>query len=69
VTKVEELNKALLLSELSYTDSVEEVRAGLEKLHQDEQNVNKPQWELLYCDTESRPNEPSHFLAIQKNAP
>lgn len=69
VTKVEELNEALLLSELSYADSVDEVRAGLEKLHRDKENVNKPQWELLYCDTESRPNEPSHFLAIQKNAP
>ena len=71
VTKVEELNEALLLSELSYADGVEEVRAGLETLHcrgREKDNVNKPQWELLFCDTESRPNEPSHFLAIQKNA-
>ena len=71
VTKVEELNEALLLSELSYADGVEEVRAGLETLHrrgEEKENANKPQWELLFCDTESRPNEPSHFLAIQKNA-
>jgi hypothetical protein len=71
VTKVEELNEALLLSELSYADGVEEVRAGLETLRRrgrEKDNSNKPQWELLFCDTESRPNEPSHFLAIQKNA-
>ncbi|KAL3791048.1 hypothetical protein ACHAW5_002825 [Stephanodiscus triporus] len=73
VAKVEELNEALLLSELSYADGVEEVRAGLEALHRGGRggeggNINKPQWELLFCDTESRPGEPSHFLAIQKNA-
>jgi hypothetical protein len=73
VAKVEELNEALLLSELSYADGVEEVRAGLEALHRGGReekgnSINKPQWELLFCDTESRPSEPSHFLAIQKNA-
>jgi len=62
---VEELNEALILSELSYADSVEEIRGGLEQLYS---KKDKPQWELLFCDTESRPNEPSHFLAIQKNA-
>ena len=87
VMKVNELNEALILSELSYADSVEEVREGLEKLYDDNwcdeeggvkskkkgksktsSRGNKAQWELLFCDTQSRPNEPSHFLAIQKNA-
>lgn len=82
-----ELNEALILSELSYADSVEEVREGLERLYDDDwsdvegsvkskkkgesktsSRGNKAQWELLFCDTQSRPNEPSHFLAIQKNA-
>ena len=81
VEKVEELNEALLLSELSYADSVEEVREGLESISGNKsddkgsfiaerfrKSSNKPQWELLFCDIESRPNEPSHFLAVQKNA-
>ncbi|EED89758.1 predicted protein [Thalassiosira pseudonana CCMP1335] len=79
VDKVEELNEALILSELSYADSVEEVREGLERMSSAgsgdkgsrfkiKSNKDKPQWELLFCDTESRPNQPSHFLAIQKNA-
>jgi hypothetical protein len=76
VAKVEELNEALILSELSYADSVDDIRTGLEKLYHGEKATederqkvrNKPQWELLFCDLESRPNQPSHFLAIQKNA-
>jgi len=72
VSKVEELNEALLLSELSYADNVDEIRNGLHRLYNNSNNekkkMNKPQWELLFCDTESRPNQPSHFLAIQKNA-
>jgi len=72
VDKVEELNEALLLSELSYADGVDEIRNGLHRLYNNstngKKNMNKPQWELLFCDTESRPNQPSHFLAIQKNA-
>lgn len=76
VVKVEELNEALELCELSYADSVDDIRTGLEKIYHCEQSTedgrkrkrNKPHWELLFCDTESRPNEPSHFLAIQKNS-
>ena len=74
---MEELNEALILSELSYADSVEEVREGLERMSNAgssdkgsrfkiKSNKDKPQWELLFCDTESRPNQPSHFLAIQR---
>ncbi|KAL9179224.1 hypothetical protein ACHAXT_008514 [Thalassiosira profunda] len=66
VSKVEELNEALILSELSYSDNVDQIREGLENMY-DGKN-NKPQWELLFCDLESEPNQPSHFLAIQKNA-
>ncbi len=76
VAKVEELNNALILSELSYADSVDDIRTGLEKLYHGEEATederqtirNMPQWELLFCDLESRPNQPGHFLAIQKNA-
>ena len=69
------MNAALILSELSYADSVEDIREGLDQLYNNSnindkhsKNNNKPQWELLFCDTNSRPNQPSHFLAIQKNA-
>ena len=70
VLKVEEVNEALILSELSYADSVEEIREGLDQLYnnsknysgKNKKNSNKPQWELLFCDTNSRPNQPSHFL-------
>ncbi len=77
VERVEELNEALILSELSYADSVEEVREGLNALYRggssstsssSSSNSSKPHWELLFCDTQSRPNQPSHFLAIQKNS-
>jgi len=77
VERVEELNEALILSELSYADSVEEVREGLNALYRDGSsssssfslsNSSRPHWELLFCDTQSRPNQPSHFLAIQKNS-
>lgn len=70
---VAELNEALILSELSYADSVEQVKDGLKVLNgtatkDSDKNSDKPEWELLFCDTESRPNKPSHFLAMQKNA-
>ena len=75
VMKVNELNEALILSELSYADSVEDVRVGLGQLYNksdrsksSKDKMDKPQWELLFCDTQSKPNQPSHFLAIQKNA-
>lgn len=75
VMKVNELNEALILSELSYADSVEDVRVGLGQLYNEsdrskssKEKMDKPQWELLFCDTQSKPNQPSHFLAIQKNA-
>ena len=75
VMKVNELNEALILSELSYADSVEDVRMGLGQLYNEsdrskssKEKMDKPQWELLFCDTQSKPNQPSHFLAIQKNA-
>ncbi len=65
MTKVEELNEALLLSKLSYADGVEKLQSRLEMLHchgWEKENANKPQWELLLCDAKSRPNEPSHLL-------
>ncbi|EJK68748.1 hypothetical protein THAOC_10046, partial [Thalassiosira oceanica] len=70
---VAELNEALVLSELSYADTVEQVKDGLEVLsgtanEESDGKGDKPEWELLFCDTESRPNKPSHFLAMQKNA-
>ena len=70
---VAELNEALILSELSYADTVEQVKDGLEVLsdtanRDGDKKSDKPEWELLFCDTESRPNKPSHFLAMQKNA-
>jgi len=54
VQDVHELNEALKLAELSYADSIEEIRDGLTS------------HELIYCQMESMPGKPSHFLAVKR---
>ena len=56
---VEELHNGLYLSRLSYADSVEDVKDGLEAF------MNNT-WELVYCRVEGLPKEPAHFVAINK---
>ena len=57
INTLDELNAKLVLSKLSYSDSVEEIRAKLETQYN---------CELLYCQLESSPGRPAHFIAVQK---
>lgn len=59
IEQVNDLNAALYLAELSYADSVEEVKEGLK-------NTRYPV-ELVYCDTESEPGKPAHFIILKTN--
>lgn len=59
IEQVNDLNAALYLAELSYADNVEEVKEGLKK--------TRYPVELVYCDTESKPGEPAHFIILRKN--
>ena len=59
VSVVNGLNDALHLAEISYLDSIEEIREELQKRTGEE-------WELVYCQLESLPEQPSHYLAIKK---
>ena len=51
-----EWHNALYLCELSYTDTEEQIEAGLRS--------TKEQWKMIYTQMASAPNEPAHFLAI-----
>ena len=55
-SEVEHLNQKLQLARLAYADTVEEIRETLR---------NEYDCELLYCDTEAKPNKPAHFLAVK----
>jgi len=59
ISMVEDLNESLQLAELIYCDSPEELKDGLEN------NVFMP-LELLYYQMESKPSQPSHFVAVKK---
>lgn len=61
VSKVDELYEALILGELSYADTVGEIRNGLKK-------HSKP-YELVYCNVCSEPGKPAHFVAVQRDQP
>ena len=56
---VRDLNQALHLANISYLDSVEQVKSQLGVW-------TKNEWELVYAQMESLPEQPSHFLAIKK---
>lgn len=59
VSQVERLNHQLELADLSYTDTLEELQTALE--------TKKFNYELAYCDMNSTPGRPSHFVAVNKN--
>jgi len=61
VGKVEELNEQLYLAKQSYCDTVDEVGEGLK-------SAQEPV-ELVFCDTESFPGRPAHFIAVKKKQP
>ena len=56
---LQELHNGLYLSQLSYADSVDDIRDGLAEF------MNNT-WELVYCRIEGLPREPAHFMAIKK---
>jgi len=59
ITMVEDLNKSLNLAQLAYCDSSEELKKGLKA------NAAMP-LELLYYQMESKPSQPSHFVAVKR---
>jgi hypothetical protein len=59
INRVSHLNDMLYLSSLSYADTVEEIAEGCK-------HAFEP-LELVYCDTDSSPNKPGHFIALKKN--
>lgn len=61
VTEMDELNDALVLAKLSYADTVEEIREALDQ--------NATPYELAYCNVKSKPGQPAHFLAVQRDQP
>jgi hypothetical protein len=58
VDTVDKLNTMLNLADLSYTDTVDEIRQRLE---------TEFDCELAYCAMESFPQKPGHFVAVKKN--
>jgi hypothetical protein len=59
VSVVRGLNDALHLAEISYLDSIDEIRSELA-------DKTKDEWELVYAQLDSLPEKPSHYLAIKK---
>jgi hypothetical protein len=59
VNQIFHLNDMLYLSKNSYAGSIEEIKEGC--------NAAAEPLELIFCDLESRPNRPSHFIAVKKN--
>lgn len=57
--EVKELHKALYLANLSYLDTIDEIKRGL----QDESS----EWELIYAQLTSAPGEPAHYVALRKD--
>lgn len=52
-----ELHESLFLAELSYVDTIDEIRSGLDK----------SEWELVLAQLTASPAEPGHFLAVRRN--
>jgi hypothetical protein len=59
INKVTELNDALEMSLLSYADTVDEIREGLEN--------NKSPYELVYAEVRSEPGKPANFVAVKRD--
>ena len=59
VSVVNGLNDALHLAEIAYMNTVDEIKAQLMERAKDK-------WELIYCQLDSLPEKPSHYLAIKK---
>ena len=59
INQVSHLNNMLYLSNLSYLDTVEQIANGCK--------LAVEPLELVYCDTNSTPTQPGHFIALKKN--
>ena len=59
IRRMEELNDYLQLADLSYDDTVETIQEGLEN--------NKTPFEVVYVNTDSKPNRPAHFVAVKRS--
>ncbi len=60
-TVVKDLNCALHLAETSYYNSEEKIKKRLK-----DRTIMNDEWEVIYCQVDSLPEKPSHFLAIKK---
>lgn len=58
IDKMDELNHFLQLADLAYADTVEEIQEGLES--------NETPYEVVWVDTNSRPNDPAHYIAVKR---
>lgn len=56
---VMDLNNALNLAEIAYSDSIELMKQDLALRANGE-------WEMIYCQLESLPEQPSHYIAVKK---
>ena len=56
---------AIALASLSYVDTMEQIRDGLQNLP----SQGRYQYELRHCDLKSEPGKPAHFYAIRSKAP
>ena len=61
VNQVNYLNDALKAADLSYEDSIEKIRNGLES-----GRIGNEKFELIYCQMDSYPGKPSHYLAVKR---
>ena len=52
-----ELHESLFLAELSYVDTIDEIRSGLDK----------SEWELVLAQLSASPAKPGHYLAVRRN--
>jgi len=60
-SKADELYDSLKLALLAYADTVQQIQEGLES--------HSTPYELVYCRVKSRPGQPAHFLAVQRDQP
>ncbi|KAL3940536.1 MAG: hypothetical protein SGBAC_004939 [Bacillariaceae sp.] len=59
VNQIDRLNEKLQLALLAYADTMKEIQTTLQRDFD---------CELAYCDMESAPGRPSHFIAVNKNS-
>lgn len=66
LNEVNYLNESLKLAELSYADTIDEIKDGLKNGTMVIGDNDKERYELIYCQMESFPGKPSHYLAVKR---